>query len=88
MELLNISFALLILKITFCVLPGVMGIFLIVSSEDNKRKIRNKICGRLFGVRDAIPLHKFARFLYFVGALSILLSVTASWLLILGKLKI
>lgn len=87
MELLNLSFALLILKITFCVLPGVFGIVLIVSSEDAKRRIRNKVCRRLFGVSGAIRTHKFSRFLYFVGTLLLFFSITAGWFLIVGNLK-
>lgn len=83
MELLNISFALLILKIAFCVLSFVFGIFLIASSMETKRKMRDKFCHRLFGVRKAIPSHKFARFLYLMGALLLLFSMAASWFLVL-----
>ena len=83
MELLNISFAILILKITFCVLPGALGVFLIVSSKETKRKIRNKVCCRLFRVSNAIPSRKFARFLYFVGALLVVFSLAASWFIVL-----
>ena len=82
MELLNISFAILILKITFCVLPGVFGIFLIVSSKDTKRRMRSKVCTRLFGVRDAIRTHKFTRILYALGALSIVFSILVSWVFV------
>ena len=83
MELLSISFAILILKITFCVLPGVLGIFLIASSRDTKRRIRSRVCSQLFGVSDAIRTHKFARFLNAFGALSILFSIVASWVFVL-----
>ena len=84
MELLNISFVILILKITFCVLPGIFGIFLIFSSKSTKRKIRNEICGQLFGISNAIRTHKFARFLYATGTLSVLLSLAASWFFVLS----
>lgn len=83
MELFSISFVILILKITFCVLPGVFGVFLIVSSRDTKRRIRSRVCNQLFGANDAIRTHKFSRFLYVLGALSILCSIVASWVFIL-----
>lgn len=83
MELLNISFAIMVLKITICVLPGVFGIFLIFSSRNTKRKMRNAFCEQLFGVSSAIRTHRFARFLYVVAAFSILLSLIASWFLVL-----
>ena len=82
MELLNISFFILILKITFSVLPGVFGVFLIFSSRNTKRKIRNMVCNQIFGVNDAIRTHNFARFLYVLGVLSILFSIVASWVLV------
>ncbi len=82
MELLNISFFILILKITFSVLPGVFGIFLIFSSQNTKRKIRNMVCNQFFGVNDAIRTRSFSRFLYVLGVLSILFSIVASWVLV------
>lgn len=83
MELFNISFVILVLKITLCTLPGVFGIFLIVSSRGTKRKMRNVFCEQLFGVSRAIRTYKFARFLYIIAAFSILLSLVASWFLVL-----
>ena len=83
MELLNIAFIILLLKITFCVLPGVLGFFLIFSSQSTKRRMRNIICSQLFGFSHAIRTYKFARFLYATGVLSVLLSLTASWFFVL-----
>ncbi len=83
MELLTLSFIILILKITLSILPLIFGFFLITSSNQTKRKIRGKVCSRLFGINNAIPLHKFSRFLYVVGGLSILFGLMAGWYLVL-----
>ena len=85
MELLNISFALLLIKMTLCVLPGVLGIFFIVSSEETKRDLRSTLCNKLFGVSNAIPFPKFERFLYISGTILLLLSVVATYLIHLRK---
>lgn len=83
MQLLNISFALLLIKMTLCVLPGVLGIFFIVSSEETKRDLRSTLCNKLFGVSNAIPFPKFERFLYISGTILLLLSLVASWFILL-----
>lgn len=85
MELLNISFALLLIKMGLCVLPGVLGIFFIVSSEETKRGLRSTLCNKLFGVSNAIPFPKFERFLYISGTILLLLSVVATYLIHLRK---
>jgi fatty acid desaturase len=86
MELLNVGFALLLTKMVVCILPGVGGIFLVVSSEDLKREMRNNLCNRLFGVSNAIPYPKFATTLMVTGLVLIALSLAASWFLILQDL--
>lgn len=83
MELLNISFALLVVKISLCILPGVGGVLLVVSSEDFKREMRNRFCTWLFGVSNAIPSSKFATALTVIGVILLLLSLAASWFLLL-----
>ena len=85
MELLNISFALLLIKMGLCVLPGVLGIFFIVSSEETKRDLRSTLCNKLFGVSNAIPFPKFERFLYISGTILLLLSLVATYLIHLKK---
>jgi hypothetical protein len=85
MELLNISFALLLIKMALCVLPGVLGIFFIVSSEETKRDLRSTLCNKLFGVSNAIPFPKFERFLYILGTILLLLSLVATYLIHLRK---
>ena len=85
MELLNISFALLLIKMALCVLPGVLGIFFIVSSEETKRDLRSTLCNKLFGVSNAIPFPKFERFLYISGTILLLLSLVATYLIHLRK---
>ena len=85
MDLLNIGFAILLVKMTICTLPGVLGIFCIASSEDTKRAIRSTVCNQLFGVSNAIPYPKFARFLNIAGTVLIFLSVIATWFVLLKK---
>ena len=79
MELLNISFAILLIKMAICVLPGVLGIFFIASSEETKRSMRSTLCNQLFGISNAIPFPKFERFLYILATILILLSAVATW---------
>jgi fatty acid desaturase len=86
MELLNIGFALLIVKMAICILPGVGGIFLIVSSEEFKREMRNRFCSQLFGVSNAIPYSKFATTLTVIGLILIVLSLGAIWFFLLREL--
>lgn len=83
MELLNVSFAILLVKMAICILPGVLGIFFIASSEETKRHMRSTLCNQLFGISNAIPFPKFARFLYISGTVLLLLSLVASWFILL-----
>ena len=83
MELLNVGFAILVIKIAICVLPGVLGIFFIVSSEETKRSMRSTLCNQLFGISNAIPYPKFARSLYLLGTILFILSVVACWFILL-----
>lgn len=83
MPLLNLEFIILIVKMIICLLPAVLGIFLIVSSEDAKRAMRNTLCNKLFGVSNAIEFPKFKRFLIIIGVLTILYSIPATWFLLL-----
>ncbi len=83
MELLNLQFVILVVKIAICVLPGILGIFLIATSEESKRAMRNSLCNRVFGVSNAIAYPKFARTLVVVGGLAIVYSLAATWFLLL-----
>lgn len=85
MELLNVGFALLLIKMAFCVLPGVLGIFFIVSSEETKRNMRSTLCNQLFGVSNAIRFLKFRSFLHILGTILLLLSIVATYLIHLKK---
>ena len=85
MQLLNLSFAILIIKMAICILPGVLGVFMLVSSEEKKRELRNAFCSKLFGVSNAIPYPKFARTMQVLGALMLAFSLVASWFLLLSK---
>ena len=48
MALLNLGFAILLIKITVCVLPGFLGLYLIFSNVDKKRDLRNSLCSKKF----------------------------------------
>jgi hypothetical protein len=86
MELLSIEFAILLIKMAISVLPGVLGIFFIACSEETKRSMRSTLCNQLFGVSNAIPFPKFARFLHASGTLLILLSLVFSWFLLFREM--
>ncbi|CAA6680055.1 MULTISPECIES: hypothetical protein [unclassified Lentimonas] len=83
MELLDVGFAILLIKIVICVMPGVLGIFFIASSEETKRGMRSALCNQLFGISNVIPYPKFARFLYISGTILLFISITLSWFLLL-----
>lgn len=85
MALLNLGFAILIIKITICVLPFAIGIFLLAASEEKKRDLRNILCSKLFGVRNAIPYPSFARSLLVIGSLLLLFALAATWFLLLSN---
>ena len=85
MDLLNIGFAILLVKMTICTLPGVLGIFCIASSEDTKRAIRSTVCNQLFWVSNAIRYPKFARFFSIAWTVLIFFSVIATWFVLLKK---
>ena len=82
MELLNIEFALLLIKLCISVLPGLLGIFLAISPENKKRDFRNVFCSKVFGVSNAFPYRDFARALNIISSLMIGFSLVASWILI------
>ena len=86
MGLFNLSFAILIIKIAICTLPGVLGIFFIVSSEETKRDMRSSLCNQLFGVNNAIPFPNFKRFLRISGVILLLFSLVATWFIRLRNL--
>ena len=83
MPLLDIGFAILIIKMLICTLPGVLGIVMIISSKDSKREFRNKFCRQVFGVSNAIPHSKFTRTMAVLGTLLLAFSLVSTWFLIL-----
>ena len=83
MPLLNIGFAILIIKMLICTLPAVLGILMIVSSEESKREFRNKFCRMVFGMSNAIPYLKFTRTMAVLGTVLLAFSLVSTWFLIL-----
>lgn len=86
MQLLNFGFAILLIKMAICILPGVLGIFLFASPEEKKLELRNTLCNKMFGVSNVIPYPKFERALYILGTFMILFTLVASWFLILREM--
>lgn len=86
MELLNISFAILLCKVCISFLPIVLGIYLVSCPVESKRVIRNKICMALFGVNNAIPYSKFARGLRVAAVLLFVFGTLVSWILLFREL--
>ena len=86
MELLNIKFAILLVKIVICTMPGVLGIAFLVMPEEAKRELRAKFCQSLFGVKNAIPFNKFSRVVTLISILAILFTLVASWFLVLAPM--
>ena len=83
MELLNLSFAILIIKLSISVLPIVLGSYIMLAPEEIKRDMRGFICRSLFNVNNAIPMRDFNRILYGVGGLGVLGGFVAGWILVL-----
>ena len=83
MTLVNIGFAILLIKMLVCTLPAVLGIVMIVSSEESKREFRNKFCRQVFGVSNAIPSSKFTLTMVVLGTLLLAFSMLSSWFLLL-----
>ena len=83
MPLLNIGFAILIIKMLICTLPAVFGIIMIVSSEESKRGFRNKFCRKVFGMSNAIPYLKFSRAMAVLSVLLLAFSLVSTWFVIL-----
>ena len=83
MPLLDIGFAILIIKMLICTLPAVLGILMIVSSEESKREFRNKFCSMVFGMSIAIPYLKFTRTMYVISTLLLAFSLVSTWFLLL-----
>lgn len=83
MELLNLQFAILLIKVAACAIPGVVGLAFLFRSEEGKRTWRDTTCRVLFGFAKAVPYQKFARFLLICGLLLLTFSATATWFLLL-----
>lgn len=83
MPLLNLGFAVLLVKMCFCVLPITAGIYLFVVPEKSKRRWRNKVSTALFGASNLIPYSTFARVLSVLASGALLFGALAGWVLLL-----
>ncbi len=83
MELLNIGFVLLIVKLAFCFFPILFGFYLLKCNEERIREIRNSFCKAIFKVQNAIPSKKFKCVVVWIATSSILFGAFSTWFLIL-----
>lgn len=82
MELINLEFAVLLIKLSISVLPLVASSYLLLASEETKRDLRSFICRALFNVSNGIPMNNFRRILNWVGGLGVAFGILAGWLLV------
>lgn len=82
MELLNLQFAILLVKVAICSITGALGVAFIFTGEEKKRTWRDTTCRVLFGFNNAVSYQKFARFLLICGLLLLSLCGLASWFLL------
>ena len=67
MELLNLSFLFLLLKVGLCTVLGVLAIIFIFGKERMKRRLRDRVCFYLFGFHKAIVFKEFNKVLKIFG---------------------
>jgi hypothetical protein len=84
MELLNIGFAKLLIKLIISVMPFVIGIVILCLSEDSKRGLRDSFCRAAFGSSGVISYAKFSRTLSILAVFSILIGLVLIWFLVLA----
>lgn len=81
MELLNVSFFILVLKVSLCTSLGLLAMFLIFARERVKRRLRDRICFYLFGLHKAINYREFNKFLKILGFIFCVADGLLFWLL-------
>lgn len=83
MELLNISFFILVLKVGLCTCLGVLAILLIFAKDRVKRRFRDRVCFYLFGFHKAVAYKEFNKVLKICGFIFFLADGLLLWLLFL-----
>jgi hypothetical protein len=81
MELLNLSFLFLLLKVGLCTVLGVLAIIFIFGKERMKRRLRDRVCFYLFGFHKAIVFKEFNKVLKIFGVSFALLDGLFFWIL-------
>ena len=81
MELLNIGFLILFLKVGLCTCLGIFALLLIFAKERLKRRCRDRICFYLFGFNKAIAYKEFNKILKIFGFIFALVDGSLLWLL-------
>jgi uncharacterized membrane protein YozB (DUF420 family) len=84
MELVNIGFVLLIIKIALSVVPVILGFYLIFCSIDQKRELKRAVCRALFGSGSVFTTEAFARFLVVIGLLMVLFGGIFAWFFLIS----
>jgi hypothetical protein len=86
MELVNIGFAILIIKIALSVVPAILGFYLIFCNIDQKREIKRAICRALFGSGSVFTTEAFAKFLVVIGLLMVIFSGLFAWFFLISRM--
>jgi hypothetical protein len=84
MELVNIGFAILIIKIALSVVPVILGFYLIFCSIDQKREIKRAVCRILFESGSVFTTEAFSKFLVVIGLLMVIFGGLFAWFLLLS----
>jgi divalent metal cation (Fe/Co/Zn/Cd) transporter len=84
MDLVNIGFIILVIKIAISVIPAVVGFYLIFCNRDQKREIKRIVCRTLFGSGSVFETDAFARFLVLLGLLLIVFSGLFAWFFLIS----
>ena len=83
MEILNLNFAIFVVKLAFCIVPIAIGIRFFTFSYDFKEETRQKISKKLLGDSSLIKENFYNFALYFIATIFILFGMLVALLLML-----
>lgn len=86
MDLLNVGFALLIVKLAVSVLLIIGGVSYLVMQTEAKRTFRNKVCRMFFDSSRAVRFDKFDRIMQASSVAGILLGGLIGWFMVLSPI--
>ena len=86
MELLNIRFVILVVKISVCALPAVFAIYLLAMPDKDQRRLGNKLNMLFFEAHGVISHQSWKRARLVIAAVALIFTGVATWFLILAGL--